>query len=148
MIKYLKKIYYYILQVYGYVIFKKRIRIYGIFKIGNRSNVRIGQNTSLNERVYIQGFNNINIGESVTLSRNAQLYDSGLDSNREHILASINIEDDVWIGASAIILPNVNIGKGAIVGAGSVVTKDVEPYTLVCGNPAKFVKKLYKTHSI
>lgn len=46
-----------------------------------------------------------------------------------------------WIGAKCIILKGVTIGEGAIVGAGSVVTKDVEPYTIVAGNPAKFIKK-------
>ena len=50
------------------------------------------------------------------------------------------IEDDVWIGARAIILPGVIIGRGAVVGAGSVVTKDIPPYAVVCGNPAKILK--------
>lgn len=52
----------------------------------------------------------------------------------------INIEDDVWVGAGAIILGGVTIGKGAVVGAGSVVTKNVEPYTIVAGNPARKIK--------
>lgn len=51
---------------------------------------------------------------------------------------------DVWIGREVIILPNVNtIGNGAIIGAGSVVTKDVEPYSIVAGNPAKFIRKRF-----
>lgn len=54
----------------------------------------------------------------------------------------VRIEDDAWIGAHSIILPGVTIGAAAVVGAGSVVTKDVEPYTVVAGNPAKFVKKI------
>jgi len=49
----------------------------------------------------------------------------------------IIIEDDVWIGAGAIILPNVTIGAGAVIAAGAVVTKDVEPNTVVKGIPAK-----------
>ena len=51
------------------------------------------------------------------------------------------IEDDVWIGSRVIILPGVIIEKGAIIGAGSVVTKNVKPYTIVGGNPAKFIRK-------
>lgn len=53
------------------------------------------------------------------------------------------IEDDVFIGARAIILKGVNIGRGAIVGAGAVVTNDVGPFELVAGNPARIVRKLY-----
>ena len=54
----------------------------------------------------------------------------------------IRIENDAWIGAGAIILPNVTIGEGAVVGAGAVVIKDVPPYTVVAGVPAKEIKKL------
>ena len=54
----------------------------------------------------------------------------------------IIIKDDVWIGMNCIILKGVTIGEGAIVGAGSVVTKDVPPWTLVAGNPAKVIKSL------
>ena len=50
------------------------------------------------------------------------------------------IEDDVWIGTKTILLPGVHIGKGAIIGAGSVVTKNIPPYTIAVGNPA-VVKK-------
>ena len=54
----------------------------------------------------------------------------------------IRIENDAWIGAGVIILPNVTIGEGAVVGAGAVVIKDVPPYTVVAGVPAKEIKKL------
>lgn len=53
----------------------------------------------------------------------------------------IIIGNDVWLAANVVILPNVEIGYGAIVGAGSIVTKDVDPYTIVCGNPAKYISK-------
>ncbi len=55
---------------------------------------------------------------------------------------SITIGDDVWVGGGVIILPGITIGEHAVVGAGSVVTKDVAPYTVVAGNPAKMVRKL------
>lgn len=54
----------------------------------------------------------------------------------------ITIEADAWIGACAVILPGVTIGRGAVVGAGSVVTSDVPPLTIVAGQPAKPVRKL------
>ncbi|MCB0501084.1 MAG: hypothetical protein KDD32_00210 [Bacteroidetes bacterium] len=52
------------------------------------------------------------------------------------------IKDKAWIGFNVIILKGVTIGEGAVVGAGSVVTKDVPDYTIVVGNPAKLIKKL------
>ena len=55
---------------------------------------------------------------------------------------AVTIEDDVWICGGATIVPGVKIGKGAVVAAGTVVTKDVEPYTVVAGNPGRVIKKL------
>lgn len=53
------------------------------------------------------------------------------------------IEDDVWVGFGAIILSGVKIGKGAVIGAGAVVTNDVEPYTIVAGNPCQIVGRRF-----
>jgi len=58
------------------------------------------------------------------------------------IVGPIVIEDDVWIGAGVIILPNITIGQGAVVGAGAVVTKDVPPWTIVAGVPARPLKRI------
>lgn len=57
-----------------------------------------------------------------------------------YITGKVVLEDDVWIGYRAIILPGVTIHKGAVVGAGAVVTKDVEPFAVVGGVPAKVIK--------
>lgn len=54
----------------------------------------------------------------------------------------VNIGEDCWLGGNVIVLPGVTIGKGSTVGAGSVVTKDVEPYTCVAGNPARLLRKI------
>lgn len=54
----------------------------------------------------------------------------------------IAIQNDAWIGAGTIILPGVTVGECSVVGAGSVVTKDVPPYTVVAGNPAKFLRRV------
>lgn len=53
----------------------------------------------------------------------------------------IIIEDDVWIGTRVVILPGVKIGKGSVIGANSLVTKDVEPYSIMGGIPAKYIRK-------
>jgi acetyltransferase-like isoleucine patch superfamily enzyme len=58
-----------------------------------------------------------------------------------HQNKKVTIANDVWIGANCIILPGVNIGEGAVVAAGSVVTKNVEPFSIVAGIPAKFIKQ-------
>jgi len=55
--------------------------------------------------------------------------------------AQVIIEDDVWIGTNAIILPGRRLGKGSIIAAGAVVTKDVDPYAIVGGNPARLIKR-------
>lgn len=58
------------------------------------------------------------------------------------VWGGVKIEDDCWIGAGAIILNGITIGKGSVVGAGAVVTKDVEPYTIVGGNPAHKIRDI------
>ncbi len=64
---------------------------------------------------------------------------------QNYISGDIVIEDDVWIGTKAVILPGVTIGKGAIVGASAVVTKDVPPYAIVGGVPARIIKYRFDT---
>ena len=68
------------------------------------------------------------------MSKNEKMY------KQAYTAGTIIIEDDVWIGANSIILKNVTLGQGCVVGAGSVVTKSVEPYAIVAGNPAKLIK--------
>ncbi len=61
------------------------------------------------------------------------------------IEGKIIIEDDCWLGAHTVIMPNITIGKMSVVGAGSVVTKNVPPYTVVAGVPAKYIRELPNT---
>ena len=56
-------------------------------------------------------------------------------------IGDIIIENDVWIGANCVILPNVRIGEGAVIAAGSIVNKNIKPFSLYGGVPAKFIKK-------
>lgn len=62
----------------------------------------------------------------------------------EHYKDDCNVGNDVWIGANASVLRGVTIGDGAVIGAGSVVTRDIEPYSVVVGSPAKVIKKRFK----
>ena len=86
----------------------------------------------------------IKIGNNVTISQGAYLCTATHDISSQTmdlICKPIVIEDNVWIASHATILPGVTIGEGAVVGACAVVTKDVAPWTVVGGNPAKFIKK-------
>lgn len=134
---------------YARFLFKSKVFAYGKFKVGNAKNITIGKNSRINHGVYIQGRCNVSIGENVVLSARAMIFDSGLDvnlitktDNLPHIVSFVKIENNAWIGAGSIILPGVTIGHHSVVAAGSIVTKDVEPYSVVGGNPAKFIKKL------
>ena len=80
--------------------------------------------------------NNVFIGPNVTFTNDKKPRVSG-----DWTLLDTIIEDDVSIGAGSIILPGIKIGKGSMIGAGSVVTKDVPPNTVVAGNPARPIRK-------
>lgn len=104
-------------------------------------NTSIGSHTKIMDNTHITG--NAVIGDRVFISlmvgtTNDNVVRAGYSA---HVQGPI-IEDDVVIGVGASLLPAVRIGAGATVGAGSVVTKDVAPHTLVAGVPARFVKKL------
>jgi chloramphenicol O-acetyltransferase type B len=58
------------------------------------------------------------------------------------------VGNDVWIGSEAMIMPGINIGDGAVIGSRALVTKDVEPYSIIGGNPAKLIKKRFSDHHI
>jgi len=81
------------------------------------------------------------IGPRVTVVLSSDANWSKLMEYHEFVRSTVVIEEDSWIGAGAIILPGVRIGKMSIIGAGSVVTKDVPPYAVYAGVPAKFIKK-------
>ncbi|MEA4967048.1 MAG: acyltransferase [Bacteroidaceae bacterium] len=107
--------------------------------------VIIGNDSVITSRVIVVG--PVKIGNKVVLGG----FVTGLSHNYESIELSIKdqgvslnttiIEDDVWIGGNTVIVPGIKIGTHSLIGAGSVVTKDVEPYTIVAGNPAKPIKK-------
>jgi maltose O-acetyltransferase len=140
----LKQIHLHILKIKAKLVFHQWINVYGKFVVENPRNVKIGKACAINFQVYILGRQSITIGDNVTLSAGCMLLDAGLElngycntNNMPHTEGAIRIEDGVWIGAGAIILQGVTIGRKSVVGAGSVVTRDVPPFTVVAGNPAR-----------
>ena len=85
---------------------------------------------------------NVSIGPRVTMITHSDPYPSALRNVYPPVDKTIIIEEDVWIGANVTILPGVRIGPFSIVAAGSVVTKDVPPFTVVAGAPARVIKKI------
>jgi len=106
----------------------------------------IGDDVSFGEPVHICAGGEVIIGDRVMIASFSSLHSLTHDPTQQPMVGTlirkkIVIEDDVWIGAGAIILPGVRIGRGAVVGAGAVVSKDVPPFTIVTGVPAQVVKK-------
>jgi acetyltransferase-like isoleucine patch superfamily enzyme len=80
------------------------------------------------------------IAQRVLILLSSHANDSRLTEFIEPVHGAVTIHDDAWIGAGAILLPNISIGTHAIVAAGAVVTKDVAPRTVVAGNPARVLR--------
>ena len=119
------------------------IAIYPTARIWAPWNVEMGAHVAIDDRVNLYSADKIIIGTKVAISREAFICTASHDitkPNRPLVTAPIKIEDGVWIGARAIVLPGVTIGEGAVVAAGSVVTRNVDPWSVVGGNPAKVLK--------
>jgi acetyltransferase-like isoleucine patch superfamily enzyme len=111
--------------------------------------IRIGAQSRIHGSC-IHAYRSISIGARCLIAANCQIIDGGgHDLSFPHVeqrihtqgsSAAIVIEDDVWIGANSIILPGVRLGKGCVVAAGSVVTKDVPAMAVAGGNPARLIK--------
>jgi maltose O-acetyltransferase len=109
-------------------------------KFDTRGNCKIGRNSVINEGCRLDNRGGISIGDNVSLSSEvailtaSHIYDSAEFAG---FMKSVEIRDRAWIGIRATIMPGVIIGKGAVVAAGSVVTRSVDEYTIVAGVPAK-----------
>ncbi|MBI2641397.1 acyltransferase [Candidatus Roizmanbacteria bacterium] len=115
------------------------------------SNIKIGEDTVVGEGAVLDGRDRLIIGNHVALATEVMIFNAQHEIDDEFFLPSnahVIIEDYVFIGPRAIIQPGVTIGKGAIVAAGAVVTKDVPPYAVVGGVPAKIIgeRKLKNLH--
>ena len=124
--------------------------------------IRIGEYCYIGEGTRIWSSRSIRLGDRVLIAHNVTVMDNlthpiGAGARHEHFRQIITtghprqidlgerpveIGDDVWIGCQSVILRGVTLGRGAIVGAGSVVTEDVPPWTVVAGNPARVAREL------
>lgn len=133
-----------------------------LFTFAHGGEIRIGQWCYIGEASRIWSASSIELGDRVLVSHSVNVFDSlthpilaaARHEQVKQILeeghplklslgeSPVRIHDDAWIGAGAIVLRGVTIGKGGIVAAGAVVTKDVPPYSIVAGNPAALVREL------
>lgn len=122
---------------------------FGKLKQKLKGTITIGNNFSATRCLTIQSCNNVCIGNDVLVASNVFIcdYNHGIENTEGSYLnnlltpSEVHIEDGVWIGQGAYILPGVKIGKHAIIGAGSVVTKEIPEYCMAVGNPAKVIKR-------
>ncbi len=140
----------------------KNCEIFGILYSMDNGKITIGDYTEIREHSFVGSVDNVKIGNYVIISNNVKIYDNNNHPTDPEIRKQmcingfygdawrwthaerkpVIIEDNVWIGERTTILKGVKIGEGAIIGCNSVVTKDVSPYTIAAGNPAKEVKKI------
>lgn len=112
------------------------------------SKVSLGDNSGIGVNAMISAY--VTIGNDVMMGPECFIYTSnhGMDrldipmwKQKSTAPKPVRIGNDVWIGSRVAILPGVNIGEGSVIGTGSVVTKDVEPFCVVAGNPAKVIRR-------
>ena len=107
-------------------------------------NIKIGSYSSVGNTAWVYALDRIEIGDKTCIGEQVKLLTGYHDITAKDFAFKskpIRIGSACWIATAAIILPGVTIGDGAVVAAGAVVTKDVEPWTVVGGNPAKFIKR-------
>jgi len=133
----------FLLRLFGAKVNRKAV-IYSSARIYMPWNLEMDEYSCLAPEVDCYNAAKIKIGAHATVSQKTYLCSASHDITRSTnplIIAPITIEDQAWISASAFIGMGVTIGQGAVVGATASVYKDVEPWTVVGGNPAKFIKK-------
>ena len=126
-----------------------KVRIWAFRKLGHVCGESVYFPSDLKiSQVFVRNKGRLELGDRVSIGPGVIIVlNSGANSSKIRLTMPekepvVVLGSDVWIGAGAIILPGIKIGEGAIVGAGSVVTKDVEPRTIVAGNPARMLKAI------
>ena len=129
--------------------------VLGDMEINSTANFVVGNHVKINAGGYFSGEGGLTIGDYVLIGPNVCILSAGHEyTDMERFIVEqpltygrIQIERDVWIGASSVILPGVKIGQGAVIGAGSVISKNVPPNAVVVGNPGRIIKYRNKPES-
>ena len=127
----------------------KRVVFYPGLWIAPGRGLNIGDDVDLALDVVITTAGGVKIGDRTLVGYRAQIISANhsIPPGRGHIFgaghdfAAVTIGDDVWIGANAIVLPGVDVGEGAVIGAGSVVTKSIPPFAVAAGVPAEVIRR-------
>ncbi len=110
--------------------------------------IRVGHSTYINGNVTLSDAGPIEIGNHVLIGPNSSIYAACHPLHPKTRASSLEcgkaviIEDDVWLGGNVVVLPGVTIGQGSVIGAGSVVTKDIPPMSIAAGNPCKVIRSI------
>lgn len=108
------------------------------------SNVKIGKNVAIMSNCLMMAAGGIIIDDDVMIAANVQLISNNHDLDNRKVITCkpVHIKKNCWIGAGATVLAGITIGENSVVGAGSVVTKDVPDNVIVAGNPARIIKQI------
>ncbi len=120
----------------------KDVRFYTGFHIRNPKGITIKSGVNIGPNVLLDGRKGLTIGRNAVIAYEAIIWTLNHDYNDIHFCgkgAPVEIGDYAWICSRSIILPGIKIGEGAVVASGAIVTKDVPPYSIVAGVPAKIV---------
>lgn len=126
----------------------KNVTIISPFYCDYGYNIEVGDNFFANTNFVVLDGAKVKIGNNVFIAPNVGIYTAGhpLDAEQRNegleYAFPVTIEDDVWIGGHVCIMPGVTIGKGTVVGAGSVVTKDLPANSLAVGNPCRVLREI------
>ena len=126
----------------GSMVFMRAYLYTGIGRRDGKPGIAIGKHTVINRGCCLDGRGGLRIGDNVSISPEVWLLTAQHDKNDPYFsdrFGRIEIEDYAWLGSRALVLPGVKIGRGAVVAAGAVVTKDVAPYRIVGGVPARLL---------
>lgn len=121
----------------------------GVMLLTHGGSIDVGENCSINEYCMLYGHGGLKIGDNVSIATGTVIVPANHNFTRREIPFKLQgstghgivLEDDIWVGANVTILDGCRIGRGAIIGAGAVVTKNVVPYSIVGGVPARFIKE-------